>query len=86
MSIAPKGIRIRSYYRGYYEAHVNEKVSWRAAWGKCYVDGGRLAVIDNTNPNDKQAIYSSIKNYLDDNGKSWHNLWIGLKRWERSNE
>ena len=80
MLIAPSGIKIWSNYRGYYKAYLNEKLSWNEAWGKCYEKGGRLAVIDNTNPDDKQAIYSSIRDYLDDYGGSWYNLWIGLKR------
>jgi len=80
VNAAPTVIYIRSNYRGYYEAYLNEKLTWYRAWGKCYEKGGRLAVIDNTNPYDKQIIVSSIKSYLDDYGKSWQNVWIGLRR------
>ena len=78
--IAPSGIYIQSYYKGYYKAYLNEKLSWDDAWVKCYQRRGRLAVIDNNNPDDKQAIVSKINNYLDDYGGGWDNVWIGLRR------
>ena len=78
--IAPSGIYIRSNYRGYYKAYLNEKLTWDGAWGECFEKGGRLAVIDNTNPYDKQAIVTKIKKYLVDYRRKWYNLWIGLKR------
>jgi len=77
---APSGLYIRSYYKGYYKAYLNEKLSWNDAWVKCYQRRGRLAVIDNTNPYDKQAIVRVIKKYLVDYRRKWYNLWIGLKR------
>ena len=78
--IAPSGLYIRSYYKGYYKAYLNEKLSWNDAWVKCYQRRGRLAVIDNTNPYDKQAIVKVINKYLVDYRRKWYNLWIGLKR------
>ena len=78
--IAPSGLYIQSYYKGYYKAYLNEYLSWNDAWVKCYQRRGRLAVIDNTNPYDKQAIVTKIKKYLVDYRRKWYNLWIGLKR------
>ena len=78
--IAPSGLYIQSYYKGYYKAYLNEYLSWNDAWVKCYQRRGRLAVIDNTNPSDKQAIVTKIKSYLDDCGRDWQNVWIGLRR------
>ena len=76
--------RIDSYYRGYYKTYLNEKLSWFEAWGKCNKEGGRLAVIDNDNPDDKQAIVNAINSVMEACGRNWENdvgtLWIGLKR------
>merc|ERR1712212_1104874 len=77
---APSGLYIQSHYKGYYKAYLNEYLSWNDAWVKCYQRRGRLAVIDNTNPYDKQAIVTKIKKYLVDNRRKWYNLWIGLTR------
>ena len=78
-------LRIPSWYGDYYYiAYLNEKLSWFEAWGKCHQAGGRLAVIDNDNPDDKQAIVSDISSEMEAYGRNWENdvgtLWIGLKR------
>ena len=82
--LAPSSLYIKSRYGGHYEAYLNEKLSWSYAAGKCHQKGGRLAVIDNRNPSDKQAIVNSINDYLSAYGRSWEyhvgSLWIGIKR------
>ena len=58
--------------------HINEELSWNDAWGKCRETGGKLAAIDSLQ--EKKFIASSINSYLSNNGKSWKNLWIGLRK------
>ena len=82
--LAPSSLHITSRYEGHYEAYLNEKLSWSYASGKCYDKGGRLAVIDNRNPDDKQEIVNSIKSYLSAYGRKWEkdvgSLWIGINQ------